>query len=147
LEVKQTLFHLQNKKFGNSNLRSLAIQPSIVLISSYVVLSLLMIVGLSYLLSSWKILLFSSIWAAVTGILGYSGYSGYLADFSILPPPILLLLVLTITLVIIISFSRIGASLAGLSVSLKIGFHSFRILVELLIHKAVSEGIAPPQMS
>lgn len=40
-----------------------------------------------------------------------------------------------------------GRALTKLPVAWLVGFQSFRVLVELAIHEAVSQGIAPPQMT
>ncbi len=73
--------------------------------------------------------------------------SGFLADFSTMPPRLLLLFAPTFIGVFVIAFSSVGKSLANRSLQFLIGFQSFRIIVELLIHQAVTEGIAPPQMT
>jgi hypothetical protein len=47
----------------------------------------------------------------------------------------------------VLAFSSPGQRLAALPTGFLIGFQSFRILVELLIHQAVVESVAPPQMT
>jgi len=74
--------------------------------------------------------------------------SGVLSDFSNFPPPFVVLPISLLGLACFLAFSKFGdrilsaVSLAGL-----VGFHSFRVLAEIVIYLAVHEGIAPVQMS
>jgi hypothetical protein len=72
---------------------------------------------------------------------------GVLADFSAIPPRVVLVFTPAGLAAIILAFTRFGARFAALPLSVLIGFQAFRIPVELLIHQAVREGIAPPQLT
>ncbi|MFT5587728.1 MAG: hypothetical protein ACI9VR_005341 [Cognaticolwellia sp.] len=52
-----------------------------------------------------------------------------------------------IVAVFVWGFNGQGRQLTRLPIAWLIGFQSFRILVELAIHEAVAQGIAPPQMT
>jgi len=82
------------------------------------------------------------LWMGATGLLAAGGH---LAHFD--PPrplPVLLAALVGITLLV---RSPLGGRLAALPLGLLVGAQAFRIGVELLIHHAVVEGIAPPEMS
>lgn len=70
--------------------------------------------------------------------------SGVLAYFE--PPRVAAVLVLTFIGIVFLE-RRHGAALARLSWAVLVGFQSFRILVELVIHQAAVEGVAPPQLT
>ena len=73
--------------------------------------------------------------------------SGVLSHFNWLPPPIGLLFTVGFIGTIVIGSSSLVENLIGLPFTVLIGFHAFRILVEILIHTASTIGLAPPQMS
>lgn len=79
-------------------------------------------------------------WLLVTGALGASG----VFDHFELPPRMLLFFGPTLVGVTIWGWR---SDLWELPLSFLVGFQAFRIGVELLIHQAVIEGIAPPQMT
>ena len=91
----------------------------------------------------WVGFLFAG-WALVCGLITYSGF---INNFESLPPRIFLLFIPTIGLVVWFSFFVSRDCLTSIPFSILIGAQSFRILVELLIHQAVSEGVAPPQLT
>jgi hypothetical protein len=72
--------------------------------------------------------------------------AGALAVFT-LPPRMFFVFGLGLIAVAVIVLSSWGRALARLPWSVLLGVQAFRILVELLIHRAVTEGIAPPQMT
>ncbi|MCU7934788.1 MAG: hypothetical protein KZQ99_07900 [Candidatus Thiodiazotropha sp. (ex Dulcina madagascariensis)] len=119
-------------------------QPSTFLVSAFIILPLLMISGLAFIAKSWKFTLYLGLWVLCTGIFAYSGR---LTDFSTLPPPGFALLIIAIFAAISLPFSKAGAFLSKQPLQLIVGFQSFRIIVEIAIHLAVLEGVAPPQMS
>ncbi|MDB6140375.1 MAG: hypothetical protein JWO94_3447 [Verrucomicrobiaceae bacterium] len=88
--------------------------------------------------------LFTVGWLFMTGL---AASSGWLANFSTMPPHFSLLLGPALLLAVWLGVSTAGRSLVLLPVSVLIGFQAFRILVELLIHQAVAQGIAPVQMT
>jgi hypothetical protein len=87
-------------------------------------------------IASWMALTW---WVASTGII---------ADFSRRPPPLFLLLAVVLVLSILIAFTRYGTRfVAGLPLWILIAGQSFRLPLELLMHRAAQEGVMPPQMS
>lgn len=109
----------------------------------FILLPVAMFVGFSLVSKSKAATAVTGIWLLATAFLG----TGFLSDFSSTPPPVFLVFFPTIIGVIVIALSGIGKTLADRSVRFLIGFQSFRIIVELLIHQAVAEGTAPPQMT
>lgn len=84
-------------------------------------------------------------WLAFSGTLAFSGV---LARFDALPPPLLLVLVPTLGLPLALGISRIGADVAWRTpIAALVGFHSFRLPLELVMHEAALEGTMPAQMS
>lgn len=81
-------------------------------------------------------------WLTLTGRLATSGF------FDAWSPPRLALVLATV-LIVLVSASRAqwAARLGDLPVGLLVGFQSYRIAVELLIHQAVTEGVAAPTMT
>jgi hypothetical protein len=85
-----------------------------------------------------------SAWLALTA--GLAG-AGLLSDFASLPPPAPLLFVTGFIITILVARSAWAVGWLRLPVRFLVGFQAFRIGVELLIHEAVVQGIAPPQMT
>jgi hypothetical protein len=84
-------------------------------------------------------------WMAVTGL---AARSGVLADFTRRPPPMMFILAGTAVAGLSIGLSRVGARLAaGLSFATLIGIQSFRLPLELIMHRAARDGVMPVQMS
>jgi len=119
-------------------------EPGIYLEIGFIALSVAMVVGFGFVARSKLVLLSGGIWAAICG---FVGYSAVLADFSTIPPRMMFLFLPTFAGVVFLAFSRYGKRLTNFSITFLVGFQSFRILVELLSHEAVSQGVAPPQMT
>jgi hypothetical protein len=85
------------------------------------------------------------VWLAVTGVVAATGV---LRKTDATPPPFAVL-VLAVTLIgLAVPLSRIGALLvAGLPLSVLVGFQAFRLPLELLLHQAYREGVLPVQMT
>jgi hypothetical protein len=84
-------------------------------------------------------------WLAVSALLASSGV---LAQFDARPPPLLLIVLPTFLLPVWLGFSIAGTRLSeGLPLSWLVGFHGFRLPLELVMHEAASEGTMPPQMT
>ncbi|GJM44404.1 MAG: hypothetical protein DHS20C21_12460 [Gemmatimonadota bacterium] len=116
---------------------SLNVDPSTALQVGFVALA----VGMTVFFSWWTGLRAIPIaWLAATGI---ASALGVFQDFSL--PPRLVLLFLPAAIAATIFTWR--ADWHQRPLSLLVGFQSFRILVEILIHRAASEGVAPPQLS
>ena len=74
--------------------------------------------------------------------------SGLLHQWERTPPPVAPLLVVTFALTVWLAFSPAGTAMARqLPVPLLIGYQVFRLPLELVMHRAASRGIMPPQMS
>jgi hypothetical protein len=86
--------------------------------------------------------LVTAAWLALTAVLAASGFLNHWA-----PPRIALVLVGIIALVTWTARSTWGAALGRLPLQLLVGFQAFRILVELLIHRAVLESVAPETLT
>ena len=84
------------------------------------------------------------LWIAFTGALTlWEGFRGFQP-----PPPMALTLILGSTIVISLVFSPLGTRLVqGLSLAGLILFQSFRLPLEMLMHRAYIEGLMPIQMS
>jgi hypothetical protein len=87
----------------------------------------------------------STVWLLGTGILAASGI---LRQWDRVPPPFAGLVVAILALSLAISCSRLGARLVrGLPLAALVGFQVFRFPLELLMHRAYTEGVMPVQMS
>jgi hypothetical protein len=74
--------------------------------------------------------------------------SGVLRQWDWRPPPFAILAVLMSALGVALARSTIGDRLArGLPLAWLVGFQSFRLPLELLMHSAYTEGVMPVQMS
>jgi len=83
-------------------------------------------------------------WLALTGGLAAAGGLG----FEGRPPSMVIALLATWTLALTLGFSRIGARLSsGLPLAALVGFHAFRLPLELIMHRAYLLGLMPVQMS
>jgi hypothetical protein len=84
-------------------------------------------------------------WAALALALAHSGL---LARFDARPPPFMVLLALTFALCLLLAFSRFGERLAlDLPLWALVGFQAFRLPLELVLHRAVEDGVLPVEMS
>ena len=119
-------------------------EPTSFLQSGFVALGVLLVVMFAIAQKSWVVFIAGVAWLLFTGVLACSGV---LADFSSTPPRIAFLLFPSILLAVFLGFSKFGTRLSLMPLAFLIGFQAFRIPVELLIHRAVREGIAPPQMT
>ena len=87
-------------------------------------------------------LLVATVWMGLTG---YLGWAGHLDAWS--PPRMVFLLVPMLAGLAWAARKPWTARLGDLPLALLVGFQSFRILVELLLHTAVLEGVAHPTMT
>ena len=72
---------------------------------------------------------------------------GSLANFTRSPPPLLPTTGLCVLLWVAIATSHVGRGLDALPVAAVIGFHVFRLPLELMMHAAADAGVMPRQMS
>jgi hypothetical protein len=70
-----------------------------------------------------------------------------LTQFATLPPPFSLLTAACIALWVAIACSHVGRALSCLPLAALVGFHVFRLPLELLMHSAAGAGVMPRQMS
>jgi hypothetical protein len=73
--------------------------------------------------------------------------SGRLARFDAVPPPFALLFVALVAVALGVGLSPLGARLSRLPLAALVGFHAFRLPLELVMHRAAAEGVMPPQMT
>ena len=86
----------------------------------------------------------AALWLAATLAAGASGR----LRFDTLPPTMAPLMLAAWVLALWIGLSRTGARLAeGLPLAVLVGVQAFRLPLELLMHRAYSEGLMPVQMS
>lgn len=68
--------------------------------------------------------------------------------FDTVPPTMVIVIALTLAVPVFVGSTTIGARLAaGLPLSVLVGTQSFRLPLELMMHRAATEGVMPPQMS
>lgn len=125
-------------------MHSLPAEPSFLLKYGFILLSIGIISGLSIALRSYKFGLLATVWLVVSGLIGVLGL---INNFSAIPPYPLVFFVASFAGVFFLMRTSFGARVAELSLTFLVGAQAFRIIVELLIHQAVVEGIAPPQMT
>lgn len=74
--------------------------------------------------------------------------SGVLTEWHRVPPPFMPVVAVSVILAVVVASSAIGARAADrLSFAALIGFQSFRLPLELVMHRAASDGLMPVQMS
>ena len=84
------------------------------------------------------------VWLAVTAAFSGSG----VLEAPGTPPPALFFMVGCNLFAILFAFSRAGTRLAhGLPIFVLVGFHAFRLPLELVLHRWYAEGVLPIQMT
>lgn len=73
--------------------------------------------------------------------------TGLLARFDARPPPFLLLAVPTLGLPVWLGLSGVGSRLSRLPIAWIVGLSTFRLPLELVMHRAAVEGTMPNQMT
>ncbi len=74
--------------------------------------------------------------------------SGWLTHFDRLPPPLMIFVGITGVTSTVLAMSRFGGVLAqGLPVAALVGFHAFRLPLEIILHRLGNENAIPPQMT
>jgi hypothetical protein len=85
----------------------------------------------------------TTLWLAVTGVAAARGALHFGA-----PPTMLPVFLVTFVIAIGLALSPVGKRIAiGLPIAALVGYQGFRVLVELLLHRAYREGLMPVQMS
>lgn len=80
-------------------------------------------------------------------IVSYIGTKGMLNKLEPFPSPLIYFLICVFLLSLILSATKIGEAVAQLDWHYIVGFHGFRILMELSIYAAYMEDLAPIQMT
>lgn len=92
-----------------------------------------------------RVLVAVGAWVVLSGALGAAGA---LRKWDARPPVFIVLMVFGAIATVYAARSRIGEWVArGLPLALLIGFHGFRLPLELVMHAAAAEGTMPPQMT
>ena len=95
-------------------------------------------------------------WTALTsvgagawlGVTWAAAETGHLSRLDLTPPPFAALPVAIVLLGLLMAFTRFGTRLVdGLPLAALVGVQAFRFPLELLMHRAYSEGVMPYQMS
>ncbi|HYR29804.1 MAG TPA: hypothetical protein VEU30_15145 [Thermoanaerobaculia bacterium] len=87
---------------------------------------------------------FFAMWLAVTYVLASSGA----LRFDSRPPTIVLLILIANIGAAVFALSRVGARVAeSVPLAALAALQSFRLPLELVMHRAAEEGVMPPQMS
>jgi hypothetical protein len=74
--------------------------------------------------------------------------AGLLIEWERRPPPFLVMMGVLAALVVAVSRSSVGRTLAeNTSFAALVGFHAFRLPLELVMYRAAQEGVMPVQMS
>lgn len=92
-----------------------------------------------------RVLVAVAAWVVMTGALGAAGA---LRTWDARPPAFIVLMVFGAIVTVWSARSRVGERVArGLPLAVLIGFHAFRLPLELVMHAAAAEGTMPPQMT
>ena len=84
-----------------------------------------------------------SLWLAIGAVVPLSG----ILETKMLPPPPMFLLGASFLLTVFIALSTSGSRLARLPLAALIGFHAFRLPLELILHNWYEGGTLPVQMT
>jgi serine-type D-Ala-D-Ala carboxypeptidase/endopeptidase len=85
----------------------------------------------------------SALWLVVTWLAARLGLLGGIA-----PPAFMMAMAVTVAIVLTLGTTRVGGRLAtALPLWLLVGFHAFRLPLELLMHRAYEHGLMPREMS
>lgn len=92
-----------------------------------------------------RIALLAGAWLVFTAVLGSSGF---LARSDASPLRILVLMAPTLVLPFALGLSALGGAVAKeIPLAWLVGFHGFRLPLELVMHQAAVEGVMPEQMT
>jgi len=86
-----------------------------------------------------------AVWMGLTGV---AAASGVLGEWERTPPPFMLLMVAVVVVAVALAFGPVGRRFAaGLSLPALVAVQSFRLPLELAMHRMYERGIMPIQMS
>jgi len=86
----------------------------------------------------------AAVWLSLTAVLARGGF---FTDPGSRPPRVLFLMLPSLGLPLLLGLSRTGKALASAPLWLLIGLQSFRLPLELVMHRAATEGTMPVQMT
>lgn len=87
----------------------------------------------------------TALWLAVLAV---AALSGLLSRFDLRPPPLAILMFVCLAAGVVLGLSRVGTWLgSGLPLWLLIGWQVFRLPLELVMHKAATDGVMPSALS
>lgn len=90
----------------------------------------------------------SLLMAGWLGLTAWAMDQPFYKNFDLIPPPVPRVILPGVIVTLAIAYSKFGRQLAaGLSFSALVGFHAFRIPLELFLHSFYEEGIVPVQMT
>ena len=115
-----------------------------ILQAGFLTLPILLILWVARAARSLHLAIGASAWLILTSLLAHLSL---LSDFSATPPRAPILLGVTMALTLAIASTRHGQTIARRPASWLIGVQAFRLPVELLIHLATTQHIAPPQLT
>ena len=93
----------------------------------------------------WLALAVGAGWLALTGAIGASGV---LMRFDQRPAPLMVFFVAAFVVGVALGVSRVGERLGrGLPLATLVGFHGFRLPLELVMHQGYEAGLVPLQMT
>ena len=85
---------------------------------------------------------------AVMGVSALAARLGLLQRFDVTPPPMALLILFVLAGGVASGLSRLGGTVAGtVPLGALVGLQSFRLPLELLMHRGAVRGIVPPELS
>jgi hypothetical protein len=85
-----------------------------------------------------------TLWMVITWMAAGSGW----IEFGPFPPPIMFILLPMFAGAVVLARSSLGHRLAtGIPLAALVGIQAFRVPLELIMHRAYSEGVMPVQMS
>ena len=119
-------------------------EPSFFLQASFIILPLGIVGIAAWMGKSPRLLIVMLLWMTFTASIAIAGIA---RDFESSPPPLLLILIPAFTVTVFAATRAIGNRFKDLPLAWLIGFSVFRLPLELMIHQAVKEGIAPPQFT
>ena len=116
----------------------------IVVYAGFVLLPVAVTIALAWAARSLPFTFAIFVWMAIAAILARSGI---LNHFNSVPPPMALFILAGVLGTIVIGVSPWMRGLIKLPLGALAGFQAFRIVVEILMHKSATIGLAPPQMT
>lgn len=120
------------------------IDPSPLLVYGFVLLAIALTAAIAFLTRSLAAAVLLGAWLAVTAFLAARG----VVRFDTTPPTAMILLAISLGLALFLALSKIGGTIVErVPLAALVAVQSFRLPLELLMHRAYEEGLMPVQMS